>query len=108
MTTITERIKQYREDSARYRQQADVWRAATDKLVSEAALERFDTPISYRRFEHSLGDDRGEFFQSLGPAMAGAILSRATWERLYDAWRKGQDAADLRDTQAGALEREVT
>ena len=106
MTTITERIAQLRAESAKYRHEANAWRAATDKLVSEAALERFDTPISYRRFEHSLGDDRGEFFQSLTPAMAGAILSRATWERLDDAWRKGQDAADLRDTQAGALERE--
>ena len=136
MTTIAERIEEYRRDSARYRAEAVKVEAAITRIVSTGALDRYDQseaeasdpdlPISWRRFSHNLGDAKGTFFESLTPAQAGALMSRREWEWLYTQWfdsggyeeimdaqaaryqaeLAAADAADLRDTQAGALERE--
>ena len=114
MTTITERIAKYRDDSLYYRQQRAAWQAAIDHLQRPAIEESPAFPflgydLSAKGCVRIVAEaSPGMWRMGDGHVIAKVDVTREIPKAAYVEFiqQRMEDAVDLRDTQAGALERE--
>jgi len=96
--TTTDRIAQVEKMREIIRGERERWQLALDNITGR---EQLGTPITYRRFEHSLGDDRGRFYLWLGSTVT-LLMPRAAWELLYEDFVMVEDDRDEHDNSAPA------
>ena len=93
-----ERLAQIEQMREIHRAERNRWQVALDTITDR---EPPGTPITYRRFEHSLGDDRGRFYLWLGSTVT-LLMPRAAWELLYEDFVMVEDDRDEHDNSAPA------